>query len=211
MWGRQVNESRRTGFLLALGGSGVVFVMALAILLANRSVSTVNSPNSALPANPPAASVNAPEPVTQPSVTPVPSPSIQVAQAAPSEQISASTSATTGTTVSANGVRQGVLRISNPTEYPIRVALLARKSTSSSSAKPAYEVPAHWDFAPQEGGTKGLIVSLPNRNLKVKKGDVLVAFAQDGSRRYWGPFVVGETELPVWNPKGAEWELVLQP
>lgn len=211
MWGRQVNESRRIGFLLALGGSGVVFVMALAILFANRSVSTVNSPNSSLPANPPATSVNVPEPVTKPSIAANPSPDVQVAQATPSNQASASPSAVSETIASANGIRQGVLRISNPTEYPIRVALLAKKSTSSTPAKPAYEVPAHWDFAPQEGGTKGLIVSLPNQNLKVKKGDVLVAFAQDGSRRYWGPFVVGETELPVWNPKGAEWDLVLQP
>ena len=110
-------------------------------------------------------------------------------------------------------VRQGVLRIGNPTDYPIRVALLAKKSgTEAATAKqPEYELPAHWDFAPQEGATKGLIVSLPDRTLKVKQGDVLVAFAQDGSRRYWGPYVMGETAVPVWNPKAAEWELILQP
>jgi hypothetical protein len=37
-----------------------------------------------------------------------------------------------------------------------------------------------------------------------------VAFAQDGSRRYWGPYVVGETSSPEWNPQTQEWQLVLQ-
>ena len=72
-------------------------------------------------------------------------------------------------------------------------------------------MPAHWDFAPQEGSDRGLIVSLPNHNLRIKQGDILVAFAQDGSRRYWGPFVVGETALPTWNPRATEWELLLSP
>jgi hypothetical protein len=62
-----------------------------------------------------------------------------------------------------------------------------------------------------EGGSKGLLLSLPQETLKLKKGDVLVAFAQDGSRQYWGPYVVGETPSPVWNQKQAEWQLVLKP
>ena len=99
---------------------------------------------------------------------------------------------------------QGSLRVSNPTERPIRVALLPRQSK-------AYGEPAHWDFAPMEGGSKGLLLSLPQETLKLKKGDVLVAFAQDGSRQYWGPYVVGETPSPVWNQKQAEWQLVLKP
>jgi hypothetical protein len=103
---------------------------------------------------------------------------------------------------------QGGLRISNPTEYPVRVALLSKSSTSP---KPNYEIPAHWDFAPQEGGDRGLIVSLPDRGVKLKQGDVLVAFAQDGSRRYWGPYVVGATAIPLWNPEAAEWQLTLEP
>lgn len=107
--------------------------------------------------------------------------------------------------------RQGKLRISNPTEYPVRIALLAKLPATSGKAAAGYEPPAHWDFAPQEGGTKGLLVGLPSRNLKVKKGDILVAFAQDGSRRYWGPYVVGETSVPAWNPKAAEWQLTLEP
>lgn len=101
---------------------------------------------------------------------------------------------------------QGTLRVSNPTDHPIRVALLTRQTKSKT-----YGQPAHWDFAPMEGGRQGLILSLPQGNLKLSKGDILVAFAQDGSRQYWGPYVVGETPIPVWNPQKGEWQLVLQP
>jgi hypothetical protein len=104
----------------------------------------------------------------------------------------------------------GALRISNQSNHPLRVALLVSALTSTAS-KPKYGEPVHWDFAPGEGGSQGLIVSLPEGNLKLKKGDILVAFAQDGSRRYWGPFVVGETDTPVLNPKTSEWQLILQP
>ena len=102
--------------------------------------------------------------------------------------------------------RQGALRVSNPTEHPVRVALLLRQTQSK-----AFGEPAHWDFAPMEGGRQGLLLSLPKGNLKLSKGDILVAFAQDGSRQYWGPYVVGETSFPVWNPQKAEWQLALQP
>lgn len=123
---------------------------------------------------------------------------------------------------------QGRLRIANATEFPIRVALLARldalgsgaiASSNTSPSKPspsaadaaAYQAPAHWDFSPQEGGLRGMVVSLPGQQLQLRQGDILVAFAQDGSRRYWGPYVVGETDLPLWNSKSGEWSLVLQP
>ncbi len=106
--------------------------------------------------------------------------------------------------------RAGALRISNPTDYPVRIALLPQRP--SVVAAKVYEPPAHWDFDPEEGQLKGLLVGLSNRpNLQVKPGDVLVAFALDGSRRYWGPYVVSETELPNWDPKSAEWQLTLQP
>ncbi|MBH8551989.1 hypothetical protein I8751_06285 [Nostocaceae cyanobacterium CENA357] len=110
-----------------------------------------------------------------------------------------------------NTKHQGTLRMSNQTDQPVRLALLARQSKVKSSAekKINYDVPAHWDFAPSEGSNKGLILSLPNGNLKLETGDILVAFAQDGSRRYWGPFVVGETSLPTWNSQNQEWQLVL--
>lgn len=99
---------------------------------------------------------------------------------------------------------QGGLRVSNQTDLPIRVALLRRPKSVKSSGKPA-----HWDFAPGEGGIRGLTLSLPEGSLLLEKGDVLVAFAEDGSRRYWGPYVVGETPMPVWSSQGREWNLVL--
>jgi hypothetical protein len=102
---------------------------------------------------------------------------------------------------------QGLLRMSNQTEQPVRVALLARRSTTEGGSS----MPAHWDFAPSEGSEKGLILSLPNGKFKLGKGDILVAFAQDGSRRYWGPYVVGETSLPKWNPQQREWQLIISP
>ena len=107
--------------------------------------------------------------------------------------------------------QQGILRMSNQTNQPVRLALLARQSVAKSSGtkQTNYDVPAHWDFDPQEGSEKGLILSLPQNNLKLEKGDILVAFAQDGSRRYWGPYVVGETQLPKWNSQNREWQLVL--
>jgi len=106
---------------------------------------------------------------------------------------------------------QGTLRMSNQTNQPVRLALLARHSVAKGSGtkQANYDLPAHWDFAPQEGSEKGLVLSLPQNNLKLEKGDILVAFAQDGSRRYWGPYVVGETQLPKWNSQNREWQLVL--
>jgi hypothetical protein len=107
----------------------------------------------------------------------------------------------------------GNLRMSNKTNQPVRLVILAQNLTinKESSKKNKYYLPAHWDFDPQEGSGKGLILSLQEANLKLEKGDVVVAFAQDGSRRYWGPYVVGETLLPKWNPQVQEWELMLTP
>lgn len=99
----------------------------------------------------------------------------------------------------------GGLRMSNQTDQPIRIALLAKNSPTTYR-----EEPAHWDFAPQEGSAQGLILSLPKGNLKLNKGDILVGWAQDGSGRYWGPYVVGETAAPVWNNQAKEWELTLK-
>lgn len=96
----------------------------------------------------------------------------------------------------------GALILSNQTDLPVRVALLAR-------GKQAVE-PAHWDFAPMEGSTEGLVLSLPEGNFKLEKGDILVAFAQDGSGQYWGPYVVGESDAPIWDAKLSRWQLTLQ-
>lgn len=100
----------------------------------------------------------------------------------------------------------GGLRVSNQTESPVRVALLHQQEGEKN-----YSKPAHWDFAPGEGRSQGLILSLPNRDLRLREGDILVAFAQDGSRQYWGPFVVGETNQPILEPQTQEWQLILQP
>jgi hypothetical protein len=114
----------------------------------------------------------------------------------------------------------GSLRVSNQTNYPVRVALLPKQSgtlasnaasQSSNSSGSGYQQPVHWDFAPQEGELKGLRLSLPDGTLKIQTGDILVAFAQDGSRRYWGPYVVGQTLVPAWNKVAQEWQLNLQP
>jgi hypothetical protein len=106
----------------------------------------------------------------------------------------------------------GALRVSNQTEQPLRVALLTKQpGTNSTTNKDKYSEPVHWDFAPGEGSSQGLILSLPQGNLKLKPGDVIVAFAEDGSRRYWGPYVVGETPAPVLDRKTSEWQLVLSP
>lgn len=129
-----------------------------------------------------------------------------------------------------------VLRVGNQTPHPVRIALLQRggagsaQANSSNSANSAMgegdravenfpvsplnssvKEPVHWDFEPGEGGYQGLILSLPQGDLKLEAGDVLVAFAQDGSRRYWGPYVVGESSLPYWNAERSEWQLLLQP
>lgn len=105
------------------------------------------------------------------------------------------------------------LRVSNRTPKPLRVVLLAHQSPSSSPlASPSrYEEPVHWDFAPQEGSQQGLLLSLPDSDLRLSPGDVLLAFALDGSRRYWGPYVVGDTTVPTQQTEGSPWELVLEP
>ena len=101
---------------------------------------------------------------------------------------------------------QGTLRVGNASEHPVRIALLLQAASPKG-----FENPAHWDFDPGEGSQQGLVLSLPKRTLRLKQGDVVVAFAQDGSRRYWGPFVVGETSEPSWSAKAKEWQLLLEP
>jgi hypothetical protein len=101
------------------------------------------------------------------------------------------------------------LRVSNQSPTAIRVVLLSQKNTLAQQ-KP-YRSPAHWDFAPNEGGQGGLLLSLPEGNLKLASGDVLVAFALDGSRQYWGPYVVGKTSMPTKVSKSSEWQLQLRP
>ncbi|MDX2212994.1 MAG: hypothetical protein SFY66_06865 [Oculatellaceae cyanobacterium bins.114] len=157
------------------------------------------------------------DPANQPTVevTPSPLPSRDRSSSPkPSTIPTPSVTPPTQTAPTASQFHQGSLRVSNQTEHPIRVALLHRPAQSNSQSESnnaVYGEPVHWDFAPNEGSTKGLILSLPNENLKLQPGDVLVAFAQDGSRRYWGPYVVGTTIAPVWDNNTGEWQLILQP
>lgn len=120
-----------------------------------------------------------------------------------------------------------VLRVGNQTPHPVRIALLQRgkgveqnpPSTDAAPVTPPPELPlthaatdpVHWDFEPGEGGYQGLILSLPQGDLQLAMGDILVAFAQDGSRRYWGPYVIGDTSLPYWSEERSEWQLLIQP
>jgi hypothetical protein len=115
--------------------------------------------------------------------------------------------------------QSGDLRVSNQTEHPVRVALLAQipvnaaasEDTSANEGTNAYnDEPVHWDFAPGEGSASGLLLSLPEGELQLQKGDILVVFAQDGSRQYWGPYVVGKTAQPTWSSGTEEWQLIVQ-
>ena len=113
--------------------------------------------------------------------------------------------------------RSGKLRVSNRSEHPIRLALRVKAEKAQGDkynekvASPLkYEQPAHWDFYAGEGGDRGLVVALPSRSVYLQRGDVVFAFAQDGSQRYWGPFIVGETDNPIWNDRSSEWQLVLE-
>lgn len=152
---------------------------------------------------PPAPSIESPSPAVTESPSPTPSPSPTVS--APPAPVPAP--------VPPALADQGGLRVSNQTAFPIRIALLPQQpdSASQTSKSAAYSQPVHWDFAPEEGEAKGLILSLPNQTLRLQVGDVLVAFAQDGSRRYWGPYVVGKTAAPTWSTEQKEWLLILQP
>jgi len=112
----------------------------------------------------------------------------------------------------------GILRVSNQTVHAVRIALLPQSSAASeatgqpgeSFTSETFDEPVHWDFAPGEGGTNGLLLSLPDGRQAIQSGDILVAFSQDGSQRYWGPYVVGTTPLPAWQSDGDEWQLTLQ-
>ena len=106
------------------------------------------------------------------------------------------------------GAQQGALRVGNRTEHPVRIVLLSgkRRGANLSGIEPL-----NWDFAPSEGGTEGLLLSLPTSQVKVTQGDIIFAFATDGSRIYWGPNVVGQTISPFWDKDRREWSMVLQP
>jgi hypothetical protein len=109
---------------------------------------------------------------------------------------------------SISGGQLGALRVGNRTQHPVRIVLLSSKRNRANQRDVE---PLNWDFAPSEGGTEGLLLSLPTSQVKVAQGDIIFAFATDGSRIYWGPNVVGQTASPFWDKDRREWSMVLQP
>lgn len=99
-------------------------------------------------------------------------------------------------------LRQGELRVGNKTPYPVRV--IVTKSDGSLEG-------AFWDFAPGEGGTEGIRLALGDKPVLMTDGDVITVFAVDGSRRYWGPNILGRTAAPFWDGKRRIWSTVLRP
>lgn len=191
---------------------GMSIVLVAALFLRRFEITISNGSNlpgdlpkpaTVLPPIPPASATatSAPDPAKRLASKPIPTP-----PPPEGELISPTGAEETAANTLANAKSVGTLRVSNRTEHPVRVALLTKQQAEKS-----YDKPAHWDFAPGEGSGKGLMLSLPEGQLKVKQGDILVVFAQDGSRRYWGPYVTGETASPAWNTKAGEWQLVVQP
>ncbi|MBI4782162.1 MAG: hypothetical protein HY785_12695 [Oscillatoriophycideae cyanobacterium NC_groundwater_1537_Pr4_S-0.65um_50_18] len=192
---------------------GVMGVCLTALLMSRFEVQVFTEPASPDRA---ARVSGAPDllPTALPTVLPNASPTVLPSASQP--EASPSASPAPGTSPQSQPSSSQNLRVSNQTEYPVRVALLAQQpkaeaAENAAKAKSRYEQPVHWDFAPGEGRAKGLKLSLPDGTLQLQDGDVLMAFAQDGSRRYWGPYVVGKTPLPTWNPTLQEWQLNLQP
>jgi hypothetical protein len=104
----------------------------------------------------------------------------------------------------------GGLRVYNQSAHQLRLVLMSRqRKTSIANPNHTYDDPAHWDFIPWEGQLQGMRIVLAERMLQLQAGDVVVAFAEDGSTEYWGPFVVGETALPLWDKAAQEWRLHL--
>jgi hypothetical protein len=212
MPGRLIKEIKLKNIPAAIVTFATAVLAALAGLLFIRSVDRVSPPLSQLPT---LETTEVVQPVdTRPKQTAISS-SEAPQKATPSTLLPAtlaqSNPAKPKSDEKLNTNHQGILRVSNPTEHPVRIALLFKKPAPPTVTSTTYEPPAHWDFEPGEGSNKGLILSLPNRRIQLKKGDVLVAFAQDGSRRYWGPYVIGETSEPNWTAKTTEWQLTLVP
>lgn len=101
------------------------------------------------------------------------------------------------------GAETAPLRVVNRSDHPLRLVL----QVEGGAPRP----PLHWDFAPREMGRQGLLLSQPTGALSVQRGDVIVAFALDGSRLYWGPYRVGGAPQPRWNGRHREWQLALEP
>lgn len=128
---------------------------------------------------------------------------------APQLQDTAPTPVTSPNAKRATPIANG-LRVSNQTTYPLRLVLLQGAAEPGTPSTGQKAKPTHWDFAPSEGSQNGLLLSLPQGELQLQEGDILMAFALDGSRRYWGPYVVGETVLPRQTKPSKIWQLVIK-
>lgn len=199
--------------IIGLVGTGLILLVIGRWGMMSWGNLTSSDPSISVPATPTPTPAN-PEPPT--AIAPIsPLPSIAPSPIAPPTPVASPVTPPAAATV------EGRFRVSNQTDHPIRIALLSGTESSEPSDAPPvaaplpdadlYQEPVHWDFAPQEGSAKGLILSLPDGSLQLQDGDIVVAFAQDGSRRYWGPFVVGKTADPLWNAEAREWQLILSP
>jgi hypothetical protein len=199
--GKSIKDRSKVYFALILASSLAVLAGLIAVVLSRFQIDILISPVSE-----PSSTSVAPTDETVPPV-PFPTPTVTVSLDAKNPLWNPKPKPPLNPT-------SAILRVSNQTEYPIRLIVMAQKTAGSenaSSSNSLYTSPAHWDFAPGEGSTQGLVLSLPEGKLKVQPGDILVAFAQDGSRFYWGPQVVGSTSQPTWNSRVSEWQLILKP
>ncbi len=103
-------------------------------------------------------------------------------------------------------LRTGPLRVGNRTDFPVRVVVMLRSEESNDQPQVF-----HWDFAANEGGSEGLPLSLEEDPLLIRPGEIIMAFSLDGSQRYWGPNLVGESLSPFWEPSLEVWSMILQP
>ncbi len=205
-------DFKRYGLAVGLGGVVVsLIVLGLYVIRTSLWVSSV-TPQEAAEIDSGSRPTGVPDDPSQPIPNSIPStlPSASPAPSAVDEAEQPSSA------FPLEAFPQGQLRVSNQTLHPVRVALLSQSATYSEgeATEPSaftYKEPVHWDFAPEEGSAKGLLLSLPETDLQLESGDVLIAFAQDGSRRYWGPYVIGKTDLPRWNTESQEWRLILEP
>lgn len=116
------------------------------------------------------------------------------------------TTATLPPPISPQEPQRDGLRVSNQTSYPLRIVLLNHGDRYSQEHSTT-----HWDFAPMEGSIQGLLLSLPDGSLRLESGDILMAFSLDGSKRYWGPYVIGESQQVQQDGQTQEWQLTLRP
>ncbi|WP_287127984.1 hypothetical protein [Candidatus Cyanaurora vandensis] len=96
--------------------------------------------------------------------------------------------------------RLGPLRVGNATPLPVRVVL------TKTDGKPQA-----WDLAPRQASNEGQELITANTPAQAAEGDLLLIFATDGSRRYWGPNVLGFTPAPFWDSRRRLWTTVVRP